>query len=51
MWRDCNCQLDMEMTWKAAMKHFLGTRTFEDIVLKGKYEFESLLDPELWEAW
>ena len=39
------------MAWKGALKQFFQTRAFTDIVLKDKYEFDSPLDPELWEAW
>ena len=42
---------NMEMAWKGALKQFFQTRAFTDIILKDKYEFDSPLDPELWEAW
>eukprot|EP00913_Durusdinium_trenchii_P012052 g11322.t1 len=43
--------MEVEMAWKGALKQFFQTRAFTDIVLKDKYEFDSPLDPELWEAW
>ena len=43
--------MEIEMMWKAALKQFFQTRAFTDITLKDKYEFESPLDPELWDAW
>ena len=43
--------MEIEMMWKSALKQFFQTRSFTDIVLKDKYEFESPLDPELWDAW
>ena len=43
--------MEVEMMWKSALKQFFQTRSFTDIILKDKYEFESPLDPELWDAW
>ena len=43
--------MEIEMMWKGALKMFFQTRAFPDIILKDKYEFESPLDPELWDAW
>ena len=43
--------MEVEMAWKGCLKQFFQTRMFADVVLKDKYEFESPLDPELWEAW
>ena len=43
--------MEIEMMWKSALKQFFQTRSFTDIVLKDKYEFESPLNPELWDAW
>ena len=42
--------MEIEMMWKSALKQFFQTRSFTDIILKDKYEFESPLDPELWDA-
>ena len=43
--------MEVEMAWKGSLKQFFQTRTFQDVVLKDKYEFDSPLDPELWEGW
>ena len=40
--------VEVEMAWKGCLKQFFQTRTFTDIALRDKYEFESPLDPELW---
>ena len=47
----CRPSMEVEMAWKGALKQFFQTRTFQDVALKDKYEFDSPLDPELWESW